>query len=332
MSNALRAAVTGFGSTVPEKVLSNHDFEKFLDTSDEWITKRTGIKTRRVVEADALGVTSSLGTRAARQALEDAGVAPEELDMIICATITPDMPLPATACFIQAELGATNAAAFDLGAACSGFVYAISVASKFIETGSARNILIVGAETLSRFTDYSDRSSCILFGDGAGAAVLQPTDEDGKGVLYSTMHCNGQGWDFICIPAGGSREPASKDTVEKGRHFLHMRGRDVYKFAVEKMQWVLGDCMEKCGLGPDDVDLVVPHQVNIRILASAAGKMDLPMDKIYLNIERYGNTSSASVPLAMDEAYRQGRIGPGSTVVLAAFGAGLTWAGAVLQF
>jgi 3-oxoacyl-[acyl-carrier-protein] synthase-3 len=325
----MRAAITGIGASVPTKVLTNQDFEKFLDTSDEWITQRTGIKTRHIVTDGQ--TTASLGAAAARQALDDAGVDPKDLDLILCATITPDMLCPSTACFIQQQIGATDVASLDVGAACSGYVYAMAIASKFIETGTYRKILIVGAEALSRFADYTDRTSCILFGDGAGAAVLGPTDDPDKGVQYTVLHADGAGWDFIHVPAGGTREPASHASVDGHRHYLKMRGRDVYKFAVEKMQWVLADCMEHCGLGPDDVDLVVPHQVNIRILRSAAEKLGFPMDKVYVNIDRYGNTSAASIPLAMEEARRRGRIGPGSTLVLAAFGAGLTWAGAVVR-
>ncbi len=263
--------------------------------------------------------------------MEDAGVSPTELDLIICATVSPDMPFPAAACFIQEALGATDVPAFDVSAACSGYIYALAIASKFIETGTYKKVLIIGSDTLSRFSDYTDRGSCILFGDGAGAAVLEPTDAPGKGVQYTVMHANGGGWDYIHVPAGGVREPASHTTVDQHRHYVKMRGRDVYKFAVEKMQWLLGECMRRCNLTVDDVDLVLPHQVNIRILRSAAEKHGFPLEKVYVNIDRYGNTSAASIPLAMAEASRDGKIGPGSTVMLVAFGAGLTWAGAVVR-
>jgi len=310
-------------------VLTNADFESFLDTSDEWITKRTGIKQRHVV-ADGQS-TATLGTAAARNALADAGVAAADLDLIICATVTPEMVMPATSCFIQKELGATDVAAFDVAAACSGFLYGISIASKFIQTHTYERILVIGAETLSRFADYTDRSSCVIFGDGAGAVVLEPTEQPGKGVLYSVLHADGGGWDYIHVPAGGSRLPASQRTVDEHGHYIKMRGRDVYKFAVEKMQWLLGDCMEKCNLTVDDVDLVVPHQVNIRIIQSAAAKFNFPMEKVYVNIDRYGNTSAASIPLAMEQARESGELRPGSTLLLVAFGAGLTWAGAVVR-
>ncbi len=330
MSDLPRAAITGLGAAVPDKVMSNADFEKILETSDEWITQRTGIKERRVVSEGE--TTATLGTDAAREALDQAGVDAKDLDLIICATISPEMIFPATACFIQEALGAEDVPAFDISAACSGFVYGITVAGQFIRTGMYRKILVVGSETLSRFSDYTDRTSCILFGDGAGAAVVEPTDEPGRGLLYSVMHAAGSGWDYIHVPGGGSREPATVETVGDGRHYIHMRGRDVYKFAVDKMRWLLEDCMTRCELGVDDVDLVVPHQVNIRIISSATEKLDFPIEKVHVNIDKYGNTSAASVPIALAEAHREGRISRGSTVILVAFGAGLTWAGAVLRF
>ena len=329
MAGQIRAAITGLGVGVPEKVMTNADFEKILDTSDEWITQRTGIKQRHIV-SDGQS-TATLATQAARNALADAGIKPRQLDLIICATITPDMTCPATACFVQKSLEAKDVAAFDLGAACSGFLYGIAVASSFIENGMYRRILVIGADALSRFADYTDRSSCVIFGDGAGAAVLEPTDEPGRGVLYNVMAADGTGWDFIHVPAGGSRTPASHQTVDAHEHFIKMRGRDVYKFAVEKMQWLLGDCMAKCNLTVDDIDLVIPHQVNSRIIKSATEKFNFPIEKVYVNIDRYGNTSAASIPLALGDAKREGTIGPGSTLLLVAFGAGLTWAGTVVK-
>lgn len=329
MEGSPRAAMKGFGSAVPSNVMTNHDFETFLDTSDEWITQRTGIKERRL--ADESDTTATLATEAAKNALEDAGLSAADLDLILCATISPEMPFPATACFVQEALGATDVAAFDVSAACSGFIYALSVGTQFIETGRYKNILVIGVDVLSRFADFSDRGSCILFGDAAGAVILQPTTEPDKGVQYTVLHANGGGWDYIHVPAGGTRQPTTAKTVEEKQHFVKMRGRDVYKFAVEKMQWLLGDCMEKCNLTVDDVDLVIPHQVNIRIIESATSKYDFPMEKVYVNIDRFGNTSGASIPLAMDQAIKSGRIGPGSTIMLVAFGAGLTWAGAVIR-
>ena len=329
MSNGVRAAIAGVGAYVPQRVLSNADLEQMVDTSDEWITKRTGVKQRRIAgEGES---TASMSIAAGRRACENAGIDPAQLDLIICATITPDTLCPATACYVQRDLGATRAAAFDLSAACSGFVYGLGIAARFIEAGQFTNCLVIGAETLSRFTDYEDRASCILFGDGAGAVVMQPTEEEGKGLLYSVMCADGDGWDYIWIPAGGSKLPTSPQTAADGLHYLKMRGRDVYKFAIEKMQWLLGDCLAACHLSVEDVDLVIPHQVNVRIIKSATAKLNFPGEKVYINIDRYGNTSAASIPIALDEAVRNGRIGPGSMVVLVAFGAGLTWAGAVIR-
>jgi 3-oxoacyl-[acyl-carrier-protein] synthase III len=329
MANSPRAAIAGLGSAVPEKILSNADLEKMLDTNDEWIIQRTGIRERRIVSEGQSTVT--LAVEAARGALDQAGMTADELDLIICATITPEMTLPTTGCIIQAELGVKGIPAFDVAAACSGYIYALTVGSQFIETGKYKRILVIGVDILSSITDYTDRGTSILFGDGAGAAILVPTEEEDKGVLHTVLHAEGSGWDYIYVPAGGSRTVTSAETVANGDHYIKMRGRDVYKFAVEKMQWILGDCLEKCNLSVEDVDMVIPHQVNLRIITSAAKKFNFPMDKMYVNIDTYGNTSAASVPLAMSEAWRQECIGPGSTVILAAFGAGLTWAGAVIK-
>ncbi|MEI7835818.1 MAG: beta-ketoacyl-ACP synthase III [Planctomycetota bacterium] len=323
-----RAAICGTGSYAPSKVMTNADFEKVIDTSDEWIVQRTGIKERRVmVEGET---TSSMALAAAKAALADAKMEAKDLDLIVCGTVTGDMLFPSTACFVQQGLGVTDIPVFDVSAACSGFLYALSVGSQFIQAGTYRKVLVIGADALSRYTDYTDRGSCILFGDGAGAVVLEATMED-KGVLYSVMRADGAGWDYINVPGGGTRHPASAQTVADGLHFVKMKGRDVYKFAIEKMQWLLGDCMEKCQLTVETVDMVVPHQVNLRIIDSAAKKYGFPMEKIYINIERYGNTSAASIPLALDEARRGHFIGPGSTIIMVAFGAGLTWAGAVVK-
>jgi len=329
MAETVRAAITGIGTSVPDKILTNHDFESFLDTSDEWITQRTGIKERHVCREGES--TATLAVAAAAEALKNAGAEATDLDMIVCATVTPDMPLPSTACFVQAALGAVDAACFDVSAACSGFVYALTVGAQFVETGRCRRVLVIGADALSKFADYEDRGSCILFGDAAGAVVLEPTTEPGKGLVQSVMRADGNGWDFIHIPAGGTKTPPSAETVRQRLHYIKMRGRDVYKFAVEKMQWLLGRCMDECGLTAEDIDMVIPHQVNIRILKSATAKFNFPLEKVYVNIDRYGNTSGASVPLALGEAWKSKKIGPGSTVMLIAFGAGLTWAGAVVR-
>ena len=329
MNRPIRAAITALGASVPQKVLTNDDLSKLVDTNDEWITQRTGIKVRHI--AGDGQTTASLGAAAARAALSEAKLDASHLDLIICATISPEMVFPSTACFIQSELGAADVPAFDISAACSGFLYGLAVGSQFIQTGAYKRVMVIGAETLSRFTDYADRGSCILFGDGAGAAILEPTTEPGKGILYNVLHADGGGWDFIHVPAGGSRKVTSHATVDAREHYIRLRGREVYKFAVEKMRWLLEDCMAKCNLSVGDVDMVIPHQVNGRIIESATRKVDFPMDKVYMNIDRYGNTSAASVPLAMADARREGKIGPGSTVLLVAFGAGLTWAGTVVR-
>ena len=329
MADSVRMAITGIGSAVPERVLTNADFEKMVETSDEWITKRTGIKERRMVAPDES--TMTLAVDAARRALADADVEAVDLDLIICATVSPEMPFPATACFVQDILGATDVPAFDISAACSGFIYELMIARQFIENGTYRRILIIAADALTRITDYTDRGSCILFGDAAGAVVLEATERKDRGVIHSVMHADGSGWDFIHIPAGGARKPASVETVEAREHYMKLRGRDVYRFAVEKMQWLLGDCLEKCNMTVDDIDMVIPHQVNVRILESAAAKFNIPMEKLYVNIDRYGNTSGASIPLALSEARDKGLIGEGSTLMMIAFGAGLTWAGAVVK-
>lgn len=329
MAEPVRAAITGMGSAVPKTIITNADFEKTLDTSDEWIIKRTGIRERRVVGEGE--TTTTLATEAARRALDDAGLTVDQLELIICATVTPEMLFPATACFVQNALGAKDIPAFDLSAACSGFIYALSVGEQFIRTGAYRNVLVIGADCLSRFADYKDRSSCILFGDAAGAVVLQPTTELDKGIQHTVLHSDGSKWDLLHVPGGGTRHPPTHQTVDDGMHYVHMKGREVFRFAVEKMQWLMGDCMTKCGLRAEDVDLIVPHQVNIRIIQAAVEKFGFPMEKIAVNIDKYGNTSAASIPLAMEEAFHAGRIGPGSMIVLVAFGAGLSWAGSVIR-
>jgi 3-oxoacyl-[acyl-carrier-protein] synthase III len=328
MTSERRAVIVGTGSYLPEKVLSNHDFEKFLDTSDEWITTRTGIKERRI--AAETESTADMATAAAKAAIADAGLRPDEIELIITATFTPELMLPSTACIVQQRLGTGECVAFDLAAACSGFVYALSVATQFIETGKYRNALVIGAETMSRFTDYRDRGSCILFGDGAGAVVLSAGQDGVRGVRYVKMSADGAGWELLYIPAGGSRRPASAETVENREHYVKLDGREIYKFAVHKMQMLIEDAMQQCGLTVADVDMIVPHQVNQRIIDSACRHLGFPTEKVYLNIDRTGNTSAASVPIALDEARRRGRIRQGDTVLMVAFGAGLTWGSAMV--
>jgi len=323
------SGILGLGLHVPEKRLTNSDLEKMVDTSDAWIVERTGIRERRIV-SDHMA-SSDLGEHAARQAIEDAGLKPEDIDLIVLSTITPDMLFPATACFLQTKLGAFNAAAFDVSAACSGFVYALTVADSFIRAGRSRNALVVGTEVLSKFTDYQDRRSCILFGDGAGAVVLGQTGGR-REILYTHLGADGRGAVHMMLPGGGSKHPASPDTLAARLHYMKINGREVFEFAVKKMRDLIADAMEKCSLRAADVALVVPHQVNYRIIESACKKIEVGLDRVYLNIDRYGNTSSASVPIALCEAVRDGRLKPGDVVILVAFGAGLTWGSAVIRW
>ncbi|MDN5292738.1 MAG: 3-oxoacyl-[acyl-carrier-protein] synthase [Eubacteriales bacterium] len=329
MKGIIPAGITGTGSYLPEKVLSNFDLEKMVDTSDEWIRTRTGIRERRIAaEGEA---TSDLGAAAARRALEDAGVDPAEVELIICATVTPDMLFPATACLIQKKIGAGNAAAFDLSAGCSGFVYALAVGAGFINNGCYRKVLVVGAEVLSRITDWTDRSTCVLFGDGAGAVLLEPVPE-GYGLLAVELGANGSYADLIYLPGGGSLHPCREETVRQGMHYIKMSGQGLFKIAVKVMEEASLKAIEKAGLKLEDVDFLIPHQANIRIIEAAAKRLNLDMERVYVNIDRYGNISAATIPVALDEAWRQGRLREGDNVVLVGFGAGMTWAAGVLRW
>lgn len=326
----LRAAgITGTGRAIPEKILTNADLEKMVDTSDEWIRTRTGIRERRIAEGNI--ASSDLGLEAARKAIEDAGISPSEIDLIIVATITPDMAFPATACIIQDKLGAVNAAAFDLSAGCSGFVYALDMAASRVMAGLDNTVLVVGTDTLSKITDFTDRSTCVLFGDGAGAAVVQPV-EDGYGILASYLGADGSMGHTLYLPAGGSRKPATEDTVRMREHFICMSGNEVFKFAVRIMAEASLEVLRRANLEPDDIDLFIPHQANIRIIDAAAKRLDLPKEKIFVNVDRYGNTSAASVPIALDEAVEEGLVKRGDNLVLVGFGAGLTWASVALKW
>ncbi|MEW6354726.1 MAG: beta-ketoacyl-ACP synthase III [Planctomycetota bacterium] len=324
-----KVRVLGVGSTVPNRVLTNFDLEKMVDTTDEWITQRTGIRERRI--ADDGIATSDLATEAGRKALADAGVSPKELDLIVVATFTPDEPLPACACHVQNRLGAKKAGAYDLSAACAGFVYAFSTATDFVRVREDAKVLVIGAECLSKLTDFTDRTSCIIFGDAAGAVVLGESG-DSSDVLYCSMGCKGDEADMMMIPAGGTRLPASHKTVDDRMHFMKIRGREVFKFAVRKMSDLLIEGMEQCGLAAEDVALVVPHQVNQRVIEPATERARIPIEKVFMNIEKYGNTSGASVPLALDEAVKAGRIKRGDHVILVGFGGGLVWGVAVIRW
>lgn len=323
------AGILGTGSYVPEKVITNHDLEQIVDTSDEWITTRTGIKERRQARPDQ--ATSDLCLEAASRALADANTAPEEIDLVIVATVTPDMMFPATACLVQERLGATRAGAFDLEAGCSGFMYGLVLASQMVATGSLRKVLLIGAETFSRIINWEDRSTCVLFGDGAGAAVIGPVAE-GLGVLSFCLGSDGEGGKWLYQPAGGSRLPASAETVAKKLHTIHMHGNEVFKYAVRVMEEASLTALSRCGLTPQDIDFFVPHQANTRIIEAARKRLDIPPEKAFLNIHRYGNLSSASIPLALDEASKAGLLHFGDTVLLSAFGAGFTWGAAVLKW
>lgn len=330
MVNNLRAVgIAGLGSWLPEQKITNHDLMKLVDTSDEWILTRTGISERR--KASAQEAASDLGTRAAQKALAAAKVKPEEIDLIIVATITPDMFFPATACLIQKNLGAVKAAAFDLSAACSGFLYALAAGSQFIATGVYKTVLVVATEVLTKIVNWEDRNSCILFGDGAGAAVLQPVEE-GAGFLSFDLGADGTGEDLLKIPAGGSRKPACLETVRNKEHFLVMSGNEVFKFAVKIMEDTSVKALKKAGLSPEDIDYLVPHQANTRIIEAARKRLGLAADKVHLNLDRYGNMSSASIPVALVEAVEKGYIHKGDLVVLVGFGAGLTWGSAVIKW
>ncbi len=324
------ASIAGTGSCVPERRLTNADLEKLVDTTDEWIVQRTGIRERRIA---APGESSStLAIVAAQRALESAKVKAADIDMIIVATVTPDMPTPSNACLLQHALGCRRGiAAMDLNAACSGFVYALVTGSAFIKTGTARTVLVVGAETLSRITDYTDRSTCILFGDGAGAAILTRSADTGIGVQHFELGSDGSGAMLLHVPAGGSRAPATADTVGGKMHTLRMSGREVFKFAVAQMSESIQRAMNACNLTPDQIKLVIPHQSNARIIDSATAKIGLTSDRTFINIDKYGNTSAASVAIALDEAIRAGRCGRGDWIVIIGIGGGLTWATATVK-
>ncbi len=322
------AIIAGTGSYVPEKRLTNDDLAKMVDTNDEWIVQRTGIRERRI--AGSHESTATLASHAATKALQSAGIEPKHLDLVVCCTATPEMIFPSTACFVAASLGLDSTPAFDLSAACSGFLYGLDVASNLVKSGAYKNVLLIGAETLSRITDYKDRGSCILFGDGAGAAVVQRSLDAKRGVLYSSLHADGRGWELIhSLP--GSRHPVDEAMIAGRNHFMRIKGRDVYKFAVQRFHELLEDAMRQCDLSVEKIKLIVPHQVNLRIIDSALEKLKIPAEKAYVNIERYGNTSAASIPIALDEAVRAGKVKQGDVVVFVAFGAGLTWANAVVR-
>ncbi|MBN1886627.1 MAG: ketoacyl-ACP synthase III [Thermoflexales bacterium] len=324
------AHIAGWGMYVPPQVLTNDDLAKMVNTSDEWITSHTGIRQRHVVSSTK-ETTSTLATAAAREALERSGTDPSDVELIILATLSPDYIFPATACLVQDALGADRAGAFDLSAGCSGFIYALAMGSQAIASGAHDTVLIIGAETCSRLVDWTKRDTCVLFGDGAGAVVLRRSDEPG-GVLSTLVRADGSGSDVLLVPAGGSRQPASRDTVDARLHYVHMNGPAVYKFATRIMAKAVREAIERAGLSINDIDLFIPHQANLRIIESAARQLGVPLDKFFLNLDRYGNTSAASVPIALCEAVEAGQVEAGDHIIMVGFGAGLTWAAAAIQW
>ncbi|MDP1590577.1 MAG: beta-ketoacyl-ACP synthase III [Prosthecobacter sp.] len=322
----------GTGSYMPEKILTNDDLSKIVDTNDEWITSRTGIKERRIAAADQ--ATSDLASEAARRAMAEAGVTAEEIQLIIVATVTPDMFFPSTACFVQKKIGATNAVCFDISAACSGFLYALQVARHFINTGNRTTALVIGAEKLSSLINWQDRNTCVLFGDGAGAVVIRRVEEsDAQGrVLSTVMGSDGTLADLLKVPGGASACPITKDNVVSRPNTIHMEGRETFKHAVTRMLEAAQQALEMAGLKAEDVSLVIPHQANARIISSIADRLNLPLERVFMNLDKYGNTSAATIPVALDEANKAGRLKRGDVILLVAFGGGFTWASSVVRW
>ena len=322
--------IAGTGSYLPEKILTNDDLSKFVETSDEWIVTRTGIKERLIAgEGES---TSHLGSKAGQKALEQAGIAAEDLDLIIVATITPDTLTPATACYVQQQLGATKAVAFDISAACSGFLYAMKIAKRMIESGAFHNALIIGAEKLSAFVNWEDRTTCVLFGDGAGAAVLRASKEGEGRILATDIGTDGKQTHLLNIPGGGSACPITINNAGEGLATLAMLGKEVFKHAVTRMKNSANFVIERAGLEPDDIAIVIPHQANLRIIDAIASRLAVPNDRVFVNLHKYGNTSAAAIAIALDEAHREGKMKRGDNVVMVAFGAGLTWAAAAIEW
>ncbi|MCR1898145.1 ketoacyl-ACP synthase III [Irregularibacter muris] len=323
------AIISGTGHYVPEKILTNKELEQLVDTSDEWITTRTGIRERRI--AGKGEATSHLAIQAANRALESAGVSPEELDCIIVATVTPDMAFPSVACIVQEQIGARNAAAFDIEAACTGFIYGITIANQFIQNDFYSKVLVIGADTLSKITDYSDRNTCILFGDGAGAVIVEKSEEN-RGILSAKLGADGSGGKLLHQPGGGSLNPASVFTIENSMHYIKMEGNEVFKFATRKMSSSALEVIEKANLTVEDIDFIIPHQANIRIIEAASKRLNISKDKIFTNLDKYGNMSAASIPVALDEAVRNSHIKKGDNIIIVGFGGGLTWGAAAIRW
>jgi 3-oxoacyl-[acyl-carrier-protein] synthase III len=323
------AGIIGMGQAYPSGVLTNADLEQLVDTNDEWITTRTGIKRRH--KAAENEYTSQFGSKAALQALERAGLKPEDIDIIVCATTTPDQIMPSTGALIQAQIGAVNAAGMDVFAACSGFIYGITMIESMIRTGQIKYALVIGAEVLTKYVDYTDRGTCVIFGDGAGAAVLAPVEE-GKGILATKIKSDGRYEEQLYAPGGGTKLGTTHETIDNREHFFKMKGNELFKVAVRSMADISAEMLEKAGYGVDDVDIVIPHQANQRITDAVASRLGVADEKVYSNIAEMGNTSSASIPIAMDECIQSGKIKEGSLVLLTAFGGGVTWGGTVIRF
>lgn len=325
----MRAGILGTGHAYPEGILTNADLEKIVETSDEWITTRTGIKQRR--KAKPGEYTSMFAVRAAQQAIERSGLQPADIDLILCATVTPDQILPSTGCIIQAELGAHKAAAMDLAAACSGFLYGLTLADSMIRTDKSKYALVIGAEILTQYVDYSDRQTCVLFGDGAGAAVLGTVGDD-RGILAARIRSDGRYLEQLFSPGGGTRKPPTAETLANGDHFFKMKGNELFKVAVRSMADISREVLEEAGLDADDVDLFIPHQANQRITDAVANKLNVNTERVYSNIAMHGNTSSASIPIGLDECVEAGKITSGDIVLLASFGGGVTWGGVLMRW
>jgi 3-oxoacyl-[acyl-carrier-protein] synthase-3 len=326
----MRARIIGTGAYAPEKVVTNADLEKVVETTDAWITERTGIKERRMAAEGEL--TSDMALKAAVRALELANTRPEELDLIIVGTISPDMPMPSCAAFLQAKLGAKKAWAFDLSAACAGSLYGMSIADQYIQTGKVKRALVIGVELLTRIIDWKDRNTCVLFGDGAGAMVLGPSEEEGRGILSTHLHTDGTQAEILCIPGGGSKNPQSVEVIEKNLHKVAMNGREIYKFAVRALPGAIEEALAANGLEARQVDHVIAHQANLRIIEAVMDRLAIPMDRVWLNIHKYGNTSSASLPTTLDEANRAGRLKKGDLIAMMAIGAGMAWGSALVRW
>ncbi len=323
------AHITGWGISVPEPVLTNDDIAKMVDTNDEWIRDRTGIHQRHIAREDQF--PSTLGVEACIKALQVANLAPTEIDLIICTSSSPEYIFPATACLIQDQIGATKAGAFDIQAACTGFIFSVNMAAQAIRSGSIKNALVVGTETLSRFVNWKDRNTCILFGDGAGAFVLQASDKPG-GILSAVMHSDGSGADTLSLPGGGARYPATEATVHEGKHFVQMDGKAVFRFATRVMGHAAKEALDLAGMTTADVNWIIPHQANFRIIETAAKYLKMPLDKFVINVDRYGNTSTASIPIATVEAIEKGKVKSGDKIVFVGFGGGLTWGALVVEW